>query len=62
MHQVLGQTIFPKYLCEKQVKMNNNDEREGKELYVMTLPVLDMHRSFYSFVYSSSFHELGFFI
>jgi hypothetical protein len=26
----------------------------------MTLKVLDMHRSFYSFIHSSSFHELGF--
>jgi hypothetical protein len=40
--------------------MDNNDEREGNELHVMTLKVLDMHRSFYSFVHSSSSHELGF--
>jgi hypothetical protein len=30
--------------------MNNNDEREGKELHVMTLKVLYMHR-FFLFVY-----------
>jgi hypothetical protein len=42
--------------------MDNNDEREGIELHVMTLKFLDMHRFFYSFVHSSSFHEQGLFI
>jgi hypothetical protein len=38
--------MFPKYLGERHVKMNNNGEREGKEFHVMTLKVLGINKYF----------------